>query len=117
LPDAATGLPTRLFDVYRGPAFTLLAFGTDQIDAAQRIANDYPNLLNICSIVPPDGGRPEQMRTLVDPRGLTAKRYGVRGHALLLIRPDGYVGFRGVDEQLLRTYLAHTIGVPHRAPG
>jgi 2-polyprenyl-6-methoxyphenol hydroxylase-like FAD-dependent oxidoreductase/pimeloyl-ACP methyl ester carboxylesterase len=117
LPDAATGLPRRLFEVYRGPAFTLLSVGTDQIDAARRVANDYPKLLNACSIVAPDGGRPEQLRTLVDPRGLIARRYGVTGPALLLIRPDGYVGFRGTDEQQLRTYLAHTIGVVPEPPG
>jgi FAD binding domain len=111
LPDAATGLPTRLFDVYRGPAFTLLAFGTEQIDAAQRVGNDYPGLINVCVIVGPDGGRPELMRTLVDPRGLIARRYGLAGQALVLIRPDGYVAFRGRTEQQLRTYLTDTVGL------
>jgi 2-polyprenyl-6-methoxyphenol hydroxylase-like FAD-dependent oxidoreductase len=111
LTDAATGLATRLFDVYRGPACTVLAFGADRLDAARRIANDYPDLLEVCAIVPPDGGRPEQMRTLVDPRGLVAHRYGVKSAALLLIRPDGYVGFRGIEEQSLRNYLTHTLGL------
>ncbi|MGH3961322.1 FAD-dependent monooxygenase [Mycobacterium sp.] len=111
LPDAATGLPVRLFDVYRGPAFTLLAFGPSQIDAARRVADDYPNLVNVCAIVPPDAGRPELMRTLVDPRGRTARQYVVPRDALVLIRPDGYVGFRGTAEWLLRTYLEHTIGL------
>ena len=111
LPDAATGLPTRLFDVYRGPAFTLLAFGTEQIDAAERVGNDYPGLINVGAIVGPDGGRPELMRTLVDPRGLIARRYGLAGQALVLIRPDGYVAFRGQTEQQLRTYLTDTVGL------
>lgn len=111
LPDAATGLPTRLFDVYRGPAFTLLAFGTEQIDSAERVGNDYPSLINVCAIVGPDGGRPELMRTLVDPRGLVARRYGLTGQALVLIRPDGYIAFRGQTEQQLRSYLADTVGL------
>ncbi len=111
LPDAATGLPTRLFDVYRGPFFTLLAFGTDQIGAAERVGNDYPDLINVCAVVPPDGGRPELMRTLVDPRGLTGRHYGVTSPALVLVRPDGHIGFRGPTEQDLRSYLAHIIGL------
>lgn len=111
LPDAATGLPTRLFDVCRGPAFTLLAFGTEQIDAAERVGTDDPGSVNICAIVRPDSGRPDLMRTLVDPRGLIARRYGLAGQAFVLIRPDGYVAFRGQTEQQLRTYLADAVGL------
>jgi 2-polyprenyl-6-methoxyphenol hydroxylase-like FAD-dependent oxidoreductase len=109
MPDASTGLPVRLFDVYRGPAFTLLAFGTAQLDAATRVGSDYPDLINVCAIVAPDGGRPELMRTLVDPRGLIARRYGVTRPALVLIRPDGYIAFRGDTEQRLRAYLTERV--------
>jgi hypothetical protein len=89
----------------------LLAFGTEQIDSAERVCNDYPSLINVCAIVGADRGRPDLMRTLVDPRGLIARRYGLTGRALVLIRPDGYVAFRGQTEQQLRTYLADMVGL------
>lgn len=113
LPDAATGLPIRLFDVFRGPTCTLLAFGANQTDIAVEIAGAYPNLIRACSIVPPDTGAPDRVRTLVDPRGQTAALYGVGPQALVLIRPDGYIGFHAdpADPTALRSYLDHTLGL------
>ena len=36
------------------------------------------------------------------------------GPGLYLVRPDGYVGFRGSDEKALRAYAEKTLGVPAR---
>ncbi|QBD77516.1 hypothetical protein EPA93_16570 [Ktedonosporobacter rubrisoli] len=34
-------------------------------------------------------------KVLLDPEGRLHKRYGAQGQALYLVRPDGYIGFRG----------------------
>ncbi|SCF47080.1 2-polyprenyl-6-methoxyphenol hydroxylase [Micromonospora matsumotoense] len=81
-PDAplhdATGAPTRLFDLFRGPHFTLLGLGergTGALaDVAPGIVRSYP--------VGPGG--------LLDHDGHVTAGYGT--DALVLVRPDGYLG-------------------------
>ncbi|MGW6964395.1 FAD-dependent monooxygenase [Streptomyces zaomyceticus] len=92
-PDAAlpedTGPATRLFDLYRGPHFTALAFGARAAVAVERL--DWP----------PTGVplRRHTVLTHTTPRTpreaalLTA--YGITEDTVLLIRPDGYVGHIG----------------------
>jgi 2-polyprenyl-6-methoxyphenol hydroxylase-like FAD-dependent oxidoreductase len=88
-PDAPCTGPgvQRLFDVYKGPQFTLLAFGSDAISA-------LPDLKW------PAGGaelRRYAVHTgqagndLADTTGLVAETYGITGDTLVLIRPDGYL--------------------------
>jgi 2-polyprenyl-6-methoxyphenol hydroxylase-like FAD-dependent oxidoreductase len=84
LRDPVTGLPTRLFDLFRGPHFTLLglaerraaAFGHPAVfgDAQTGIVKSY--------LVGPGGLR--------DDDGHAADAYGT--DALILVRPDGYIG-------------------------
>jgi len=117
--DAATGAATRLFELFRGPQFTLLAFGGAQAQHAERIAADYPDLITAYSITAPDDGDPDvTCRTLIDPRDRVRRRYGVGPQALVLIRPDGYLAFRSspANANALRSYLQHTLGLlPARA--
>ncbi|MEU8513984.1 FAD-dependent monooxygenase [Kitasatospora sp. NPDC048722] len=75
-PDApcrTTDGPTRLFDLFRGPHFTLLRF-TDR---------PGPPLL------PPLPGLREA--AVQDPDGHARRAYGLTGDAAVLVRPDGYV--------------------------
>ena len=44
-------------------------------------------------------------------RRLTGRHYGLTGPTLVLIRPGGYIAFRGPTDQELRTYLADAVGV------
>jgi 2-polyprenyl-6-methoxyphenol hydroxylase-like FAD-dependent oxidoreductase len=78
LRDAATGAPTRLFDLFRGPHFTLLCLGERCApvlgDAETGIVKPY--------LVGPGGLR--------DDDGHVAHAYGT--DALILVRPDGYIG-------------------------
>ncbi|MFF8379488.1 FAD-dependent monooxygenase [Streptomyces sp. NPDC015661] len=74
-PDGPCG-EGRLFDLFRGPHFTLLAVG-----------------------VPLPASAPEQLRTA----RLTA--YEPYGTGLFLIRPDGYVGWAGATADGLHDYL------------
>lgn len=79
LRDAVTGSPVRLFDLFRGPHFTLLGLG--ERCAAAVIGELEFGILKPC-IVGPDG--------LVDDDGHAAHVYGT--DALILVRPDGYIG-------------------------
>ena len=89
-PDApcrdAVGTPTRLFDVFRGPHFTLLWFG-ESADIA-RLADRY-RFVKVYRVA--SAGRPGE---LVDYDGHIHGGYGVppEGQALVLVRPDGYIG-------------------------
>jgi len=78
LRDAATGRQTRLFDLFRGPHFTLLGLGERCVpvlgDTGTGIVKPY--------LVGPGG--------LLDDGGHVAHAYGT--DALILVRPDGYIG-------------------------
>ncbi|SFQ19672.1 2-polyprenyl-6-methoxyphenol hydroxylase [Amycolatopsis arida] len=83
-PDApvrdASGAPVRLFDLFRGPHATLLAFGG--VSPAERAAGVrvYPVVRE------PDG------RSVVDVGGHAFAAYDVTEGGRVLVRPDGYVG-------------------------
>jgi 2-polyprenyl-6-methoxyphenol hydroxylase-like FAD-dependent oxidoreductase len=78
LYDAATGTPTRLFDVFRGPHFTVLGLGERSAAAVDELKaeNVKPYLIG-------SGG-------LNDDDGHVAHAYGQ--NALIVVRPDGYIG-------------------------
>jgi 2-polyprenyl-6-methoxyphenol hydroxylase-like FAD-dependent oxidoreductase len=78
LRDAVTGSPRRLFDLFRGPHFTLLGFGDRCAAAVGDAGTDIvkPYLVGA-------GG-------LRDDDGHAAQAYGT--DALVLVRPDGHIG-------------------------
>ncbi|MFF3764105.1 FAD-dependent monooxygenase [Streptomyces sp. NPDC001922] len=78
-PDGTLDDGTRLFDVFRGPHFTLLAFG------------DLPN--RRCG----DGVRVRQ--------GTPSDAYDVEDGTLILVRPDGYIGVMSQRIDTVLTYL------------
>lgn len=81
-PDApcqdATGAPLRLFETFRGPHFTLLAFGSGHADTVARVNARY--------------GPTVKALAVIDPGGHARTAYDVEGDALVLVRPDGYIG-------------------------
>jgi hypothetical protein len=76
--DPVTGTPKRLFDLFRGPHFTLLGLAERCGTALNDLKSD---IVKPCLIGP--GG-------LIDDGGHVARAYGQ--DALILIRPDGYIG-------------------------
>src|SRR6266566_4252580 len=76
--DPFTGTPKRLFDLFRGPHFTLLGLGEHCATALSDLKADIvkPYLIG-------PGG-------LIDDAGHAAHAYSQ--DALILIRPDGYIG-------------------------
>ena len=126
--DAATGEQTTLFDQFRGPHFTLLLFGGEAgteadharlASAARRVENPFGDEVEVRVVVsantPPAG---LDRKVLIDPAGEAHNIYGARAGSLYLVRPDGYVGFRGqaaAAEPLIRYLdgLLASDGNPH----
>ncbi len=86
-PDApcttADGTPTRLFDAFRGPHFTVITLGATDLDVASLPGAGDPALLRTVRV---GGPEPE----LLDTDGHIRDAYGA-GPAVFLIRPDGYI--------------------------
>lgn len=82
---------TRLFDVFRGPHFTLLAFGAQAIEAVRALRPADTRQLKICTISPHH--RQPDIDDLADETGNARRAYGIGDEAnvTFLIRPDGYV--------------------------
>lgn len=108
-PDAlglnAEGEPIRLFDLFRGPHFTLLRFFTpgDPVDGG------LPGV-SIVDVkrVGAESGPGGQI--IVDNFGHVAAAYGDESGAYVLVRPDGYIGWMGMQEDKaeLHDYLGRT---------
>jgi 2-polyprenyl-6-methoxyphenol hydroxylase-like FAD-dependent oxidoreductase len=107
-PDArladTAGAPVRLFDVLRGPQFTLLAFGGAPLptpDPRWRAAVRAQRVVRPGDAV--NGG------ALLDGDGAAHRMYG---DGLILVRPDGYLGYAGgIDSgPALAAYLARFFG-------
>ncbi|MCX4985280.1 FAD-dependent monooxygenase [Streptomyces sp. NBC_00572] len=92
-PDAtlpgAMGTASRLFDLFRGPHFTALAFGARAAAAVDRLPW-------------PPGGVPLRRHTVLPhttpgtaQEAALLAAYGITEDAVVLIRPDGYVGHIG----------------------
>ncbi|MFF5187481.1 FAD-dependent monooxygenase [Streptomyces sp. NPDC000345] len=91
-PDAPCTAPgtSRLFDIFRGPHFTVLAFGPDAAEALPRLT--WPAEGAELRRYAVRGGRGVDSAHLTDGTGRLTDIYGVDGDALILIRPDGYIG-------------------------
>nr|QKW93633.1 pentachlorophenol monooxygenase [Cystobacter sp.] len=93
-PDApchdAAGTPVRLFEAFRGPHFTLLAFGATHADTVAQVNARYGPLVRAHTVVEP--GDPSGANALVDTHRHARTAYDLDGNALVLVRPDGYIG-------------------------
>jgi 2-polyprenyl-6-methoxyphenol hydroxylase-like FAD-dependent oxidoreductase len=106
-PDApglnAKGEPVRLFDVFRGPHFTLLRlFGPEGPMSGRELRG--VKRVYVSTAQKADNGA----EVYVDAFGHFASAYGRGKGECMLVRPDGYVGWVGLEENLpdLDRYLA-----------
>jgi 3-(3-hydroxy-phenyl)propionate hydroxylase len=118
LPDRQ---PAQLFDLMRGTRWTLLLFagpepGVRDIKELERLsaplATSYGTRLAIHLLLcgePPTPIHPNwAAQVVMDTERFAHEKYGVEAACLYLIRPDGYVAFRGGLEQQNR--LAKYLG-------
>ncbi|AUX48853.1 hypothetical protein SOCE26_103960 [Sorangium cellulosum] len=93
-PDAhvqdANGAPARLFDILRGPHFTMLALGGESAATAARINERHGPLVRAYQVVRP--GSSTGSDCLIDVDGTIHSGYGGHGATIVLVRPDGYLG-------------------------
>jgi len=116
LRDAATGKTVRLLKSIGGSEHTLLVIMDEKADGAVAdqaavLVEQFSGLLQVVVVMPSaadssTGGA--AARTLVDSQGQLRNRLGVCGAAIALVRPDGYIGFRGHSQSwpALRKHLA-----------
>ncbi|MEU5304311.1 FAD-dependent monooxygenase [Streptomyces noursei] len=103
-PDApcrtADGEDIRLFDLLRGPHFTLLAFGKPP-------AAPLPDIPGVRTVTVDDAAGTE----VLDVHGHARRAYGVTGEATVLVRPDGYVALTAgpVGSQQVAPYLGELV--------
>ncbi|MFG2074930.1 FAD-dependent monooxygenase [Nonomuraea maritima] len=87
---AADGRPIRLFDLLRGPHWTLLAFGAAHAPAVAAMNATYGPALRAHTVTAP--GEPVGDDTVLDTAGHLRTGYGAGDGTWVLIRPDGYIG-------------------------
>ncbi len=107
-PDApltdATGAPCRMFDLFRGPHFTLLLLGGAELPVLDERTADAVRAHRI--VRRGQGGAPD---AFVDNDGHAHRNYG---EGLILVRPDGYLGYAGpgAGASGLQNYLERFFG-------
>ena len=103
-PDAplrdAKGRDVTLFDVFRGPHFTLLSFGAHDREGLEKVTSKYESQLRTYTLDRNAPDEPASDTALFDVHGHASNAYGGESGALFLIRPDGYVGFIGSDKSM-----------------
>jgi 2-polyprenyl-6-methoxyphenol hydroxylase-like FAD-dependent oxidoreductase len=117
-PDVELGPGRRISDLLRGPQHTLLLFGSRSTalierfsELAREVTTRYGTLVQPVVLRLPNAQPP---RGEIDDRGQAHERYGADPGAIYLVRPDGYIAFRGAetDTEPLRAALKTRFVVP-----
>ncbi|WP_067809136.1 FAD-dependent monooxygenase [Nocardia beijingensis] len=91
--DASSGREVRVFDLLRGPHWTLLTFdqGNDPgtVHDLDDLRIDAPRAVRITTDTAASG-----TDTLIDGDGSVHRNYDITGNTAILIRPDGYIAAR-----------------------
>jgi 2-polyprenyl-6-methoxyphenol hydroxylase-like FAD-dependent oxidoreductase len=102
--DGTSGETVRLFELFQGTHFTLLLFGDFPVPS---LSDKHLSHIHIHRIKNPDQRNESDKKTLIDSEGFAYQAYGISNDALILVRPDGYIGLTSgsEDEQALIDYL------------
>jgi hypothetical protein len=104
LTDAATGRPRRLFELFRGPHFTLLLTADGTLDDSRRLAElaaaGHKLGVDLATGLIAEKAGSSYGSVLIDQGGEFRRRYGLSPGTALLVRPDMYIGFIGNPEDL-----------------
>lgn len=109
-PDAVLmddkGNPNSLFDLFRGPHFTLLFTGVALSSDLFQISGLFPNV-KVYGIGTGQAAKLENSISFAESGNSFKAVYGATNGMIYLIRPDGYIGFMGDNMQIpaLKAYL------------
>ena len=106
-PDAPVNTQkgaTRLFDLFRGPHFTLLAFGTGLAELCARTEAEWSGVVRAFQV---DGAARQIYGVAAGLAGSPSG--GTSGNELVLVRPDGYLAWRGTSPSALTAWLKSCI--------
>ena len=115
-PDAPLldhdGNRVRLFDIFRGPCFTLLSLGSHDLPGLNQILERFKQELQAYTVDRGASATAAGNHQLIDDQGHVVHAYGGENGALFLIRPDGYVGFIGGSKSIgsVESYLEQLYG-------
>lgn len=106
---ASPGQRGRLFELFRGTHFTFLTFA-DQ--SAPQLSDSYKDIVHTYTITRGGNILVPSHHTLLDIDGYAHHFYGIRRDAMILVRPDGYIGLTtgGFDVQPINDYLHRVTG-------
>jgi 2-polyprenyl-6-methoxyphenol hydroxylase-like FAD-dependent oxidoreductase len=107
--NATSGEMVRLLSLFRGTHFTLLAFGERPMP---QLPDSFHGLLSSYTITLPGAAAVTGSNTLIDSDRQAHSAYGITGDALILVRPDGYIGLTGrnLGPQVIIDYLRDIAG-------
>jgi hypothetical protein len=94
----------RMFDVFRGPHFTLIGFGAGWDDLIRSVEKRFPSLVK--SIVIGEANATASSPLARDAEGHAARSYDVERDTLMLVRPDGYIGL-ATEERAVAPIIAY----------
>jgi hypothetical protein len=104
-PDAplvdAQGNRLLLFDLFRGPRFTLLSIGATAVRGLKSLGERYEKNLRVFEIVRKTLQSGHAEGVLIDDGGHVSRIYEAIPGALVLIRPDGYIGWIGDGNSIM----------------
>ena len=107
-PDAPLqdnqGGHTRLFDLFRGPHFTILFIDDIPMIELTLLKNSYSDVKLYHVSTYPDA-HCKDAESFIDADGFFASAYGAHKKVIYLVRPDGYIGFIGDNMQELIVYF------------
>ncbi|RNF78235.1 pentachlorophenol monooxygenase [Streptomyces botrytidirepellens] len=113
-PDAPCadreGSPVRLFDVFRGPHFTVLTFGDSPVPQLPEEAEGTVHAYRVR-----DATADPRTADLIDSAGHAQRAYADTG--LFLVRPDGYTALATHDPAEVTAYLSWQYADASTAPG
>jgi 2-polyprenyl-6-methoxyphenol hydroxylase-like FAD-dependent oxidoreductase len=105
--DPLTGQTIRLFDLYRGPHWTLLGFGPRGAEVVgHHRAPDFIDV-KVCTVLKPGDVAVAEHQAVIDAEGHAHRAFEIDESAVVLVRPDNYVGLiaRPADVAGLDTYF------------
>jgi 2-polyprenyl-6-methoxyphenol hydroxylase-like FAD-dependent oxidoreductase len=98
----------RMFDLLRGIHFTLLAFGSGWERIIDQVGMRYADRVKCVAIS--DSASSDAALHVSDEKHHVVNAYGIERDTLMIVRPDGYIGF-ATEEQTPEDVLAYLAAI------